>query len=67
MLWLDFSECDLCDAELEEYIVKDAKVWLDRGSMFGKQCGQYERMNIACPRSVIKEALERLLKGRKRK
>ena len=41
-------------------ICKKAKLWLDSGAIFGADGEGFERINIACPRSVLKEALDRL-------
>ena len=60
LIWLDFNGLGLSDQELEDMIVKKAKLWLDRGSMFGENGRGFERINTACPRSVLKEALERI-------
>lgn len=60
LVWLDFSSLGLSDKQLEEFITDKAKLWLDGGSMFGKRSGQFERVNIACPRKTLNEALERL-------
>lgn len=63
LVWLDFSRLGLTDKELEDFIVDKAKLWLDGGSMFGKKTGQFQRINIACPKETLKEALERLKKA----
>lgn len=60
LIWLDFSELNLCHVELEKLIVDDAKLWLDSGIIFGKASADFERINIACPRSILKQALDQL-------
>ena len=50
----------LTDEELTRFIQHDARLWLDMGSIFGKEGEGFIRLNVACPRSVVKEALERL-------
>ncbi len=60
LLWLDFSEFDLTDKEINERILNKAKVWLDGGFMFGKEGEKFQRINCATPRSILKEALERI-------
>ena len=49
--------------ELEELIVKKAGLWLDSGDIFGAAGRGFERINVACPRSVLTEALERLARA----
>lgn len=60
LIWLDCRELGLTDERLEHLIVHEAKLWLDAGAIFGKAGEGFERINIACPRAVLKEALERL-------
>ena len=64
LLWLDFSKLGtklgLSDSEIDDIIVNKAKVWLDRGTMFGKEGEFYQRINVATPRPVLEEALKRI-------
>ena len=60
LVWLDFRKTGLSIDELENMIIHKAKLWLDNGKIFGK-CGEgFQRINVACPKSVLKEALERI-------
>lgn len=61
LVWLDFRELGSPD-EVNNKIVNDAKLWLDRGEMFGESGAGFQRINIACPRATLKEALDRLKK-----
>lgn len=63
LLWLDFSDYAYSDEELDDLIVNKAKVWLDRGTMFGTEGNCYQRINIATPLPILKEALERISKA----
>lgn len=60
LVWLDCRALKLSDDALDELIVKRAKLWLDAGTMFGQGGSGFQRINIACPRSLIKQALEQL-------
>ena len=60
LIWLDFRALGLPEEELERLIVHRAKLWLDSGAIFGSAGEGFERINIACPRSVLEEALERI-------
>lgn len=60
LVWLDFRAYGLSDLELNKTIIHKAGLWLDRGSLFGKSGEGYQRINIACPRSILTEALEKL-------
>lgn len=63
LIWLDCRGLGLPEEELEHLIVQEAKLWLDAGAMFGAAGEGFERVNIACPRAVVKEAMERLNKA----
>lgn len=58
--WLNFSALDLCRRELDELVVKRAKLWLDAGHIFGQNSSQFQRIVLACPRTVLRQALEQL-------
>lgn len=60
LVWLDFKAYGLSDAELNKRIIYEAGLWLDSGEIFGKAGEGFQRINIACPRSTLTEALERL-------
>ena len=60
LIWLDFSKVVDNHKELEDIIVNKAKLWLDPGIIFGRETDLFERINIACPRSILKQALEQL-------
>ena len=60
LIWLDFNDLNLSESELEYLIEKKAKIWLDAGSMFGKSGRGFQRINTACPRRILEEALERI-------
>ena len=60
LLWLDCSKLGLSYKELENLIIDKAKLWLDAGIVFGKETALFERINIACPRSILEQALNQL-------
>lgn len=60
LLWLDFRPLKLSESQLEELIIKKARLQLDSGRMFGVTGSGFQRINIACPRETLKEALTRL-------
>lgn len=61
LVWLDFRDYGLTDKELDEKILNQAGLWLDSGAVFGK-CGEgFQRINIACPRKTLQQALDRLI------
>lgn len=60
LLWLDFNALGFSEERLNELIAKDARLWLNAGSMFGPGGEGFQRLNAGCPRSVLEEALNRL-------
>ncbi|MBO4846150.1 MAG: pyridoxal phosphate-dependent aminotransferase [Lachnospiraceae bacterium] len=60
LIWLDFRNSSIDVKDLDDKIINEAKLWLDSGKIFGHTGEGFERINVACPRSVLKEALERL-------
>ena len=58
LVWMDLQELNLVDQK--DFIVNKAGLWLDTGSMFGDEGRGFERINVACPRTVLEEALNRL-------
>ena len=60
LIWLDFRDLGLTEAQREDLIVNKAKLWLDSGAIFGVDGEGFERINIACPRATLKEAFDRL-------
>jgi cystathionine beta-lyase len=63
LVWLDFRELGLTEGEREDLIIKKAGLWLDSGAMFGTVGEGFERINAACPRSILEKALENLEKA----
>lgn len=60
LVWLDFRGTGISGDELEHLIIHKAKLWLDSGRIFG-ECGNgFQRINVACPRSILAEALDRI-------
>lgn len=57
LLWLDCRDLHIGDDELDRLVIERAKLWLDGGRMFGPCGSGYQRINMACPRSVLEKAL----------
>ena len=60
LAWVDFSSLGMNDEERREFMLHKAKVALDGGTMFGKGGEGFERINVACPRSIIEECMDRI-------
>jgi cystathionine beta-lyase len=62
LLWLDFSDYALAQKELDRRVTENARLWLSGGTGFGQDGEGFQRINIACPRATLTEALSRLEK-----
>ncbi|MFX1375163.1 MAG: MalY/PatB family protein [Promethearchaeota archaeon] len=60
LVWLNFNMLGIAHDKLEKFLHEKAKVALDDGTKFGKGGEGFQRMNIACPRSILREALQRI-------
>jgi cystathionine beta-lyase len=60
LIWLDFREYGMKNAELMKFTIENAKVGLNDGGRFGTGGDGWLRINIGCPRRILTEALERL-------
>ncbi|QHO90200.1 pyridoxal phosphate-dependent aminotransferase [Actinomyces sp. 432] len=64
LLWLDctglLEAAGLAADELDGFITREAGLWLDDGALFGAGGAGFTRLNIACPRATLDEALDRL-------
>jgi len=60
--WIDLRAYGFTAEKLEELIREKAGVLLDEGYIFGEEGAGFERINVACPRSILRESLERIKK-----
>ena len=60
LVWLDFRGTGLGVEELEDLIIHKAKLWLDSGKIFGEKGKGFQRINAACTRATLAEALGRI-------
>ncbi|MBN2173566.1 MAG: PatB family C-S lyase [Bacteroidales bacterium] len=63
MIWLDFRELKMNDRELKDFIILKARLGLNDGPTFGPGGDGFQRMNVACPQALVKEAMHRLEKA----
>ena len=62
--WVDVSAMGITSQELCDRLLRDAKVWINPGTMYGPKTGEgYVRLNIATQRSRLVEALNRVAKA----
>ncbi|MDD3252780.1 MAG: pyridoxal phosphate-dependent aminotransferase [Lachnospiraceae bacterium] len=58
--WLDCRGLNLSFKELEQFMSEEALIFTDEGYVFGEPGEGFERINLACPTWVLKEALDRM-------
>jgi cysteine-S-conjugate beta-lyase len=63
LAWVDCSFLGMTDKELSDFMLQKAKLWLDDGTLFGTGGSMFMRINLACPKSTLKQALENLKKA----
>lgn len=61
LVWMDCSCLGMPSDALEHALLDDARLWLNAGTMYGAEGEGYMRWNIACPRSVMLDGLNRFL------
>lgn len=62
LIWLDFRKTGIEADELDRRMIHDAKLWLDSGKIFGTTGKGFQRINVAAPRKIVTECLERIRK-----
>ena len=60
LMWLDFRSYGLSQSEIMTKLLKEAKVVLNSGTDFGQDGHGFVRLNIGCPRSMIKQCLDQI-------
>jgi cystathionine beta-lyase len=66
LAWLDMRALMLSDDQIKEKLQRNAGLWLDEGRMFGQGGEGFQRLNLACPRAVLTDAAERLVRAFRR-
>ena len=65
LVWVDCSILKRRSKEIVEILLEDEKLWVNEGSMYGEAGEGFIRLNIACPRQVLIDGLDRLKRGLK--
>ena len=61
LVWVDISSTGMSSDEIATVLLRDAKVMVNSGTMYGRTAGEgFIRINIACQRARLMEALERI-------
>lgn len=58
LVWMDCRKLHTPSEELEEKLVKDVKLWINAGTMYGAEGEGFMRWNIACPRALLIKGLK---------
>lgn len=67
LAWLDVSALGVFGEDLKNFLIFDARVWVDEGEMFGDEGRGFVRINLACEESLIEEAVERIVRATEEK
>ena len=59
LVWMDCRSFHIPSEQLEEDLMKKSKLWLNAGSMYGKEGEGFMRWNLACPRQFVEDGLKR--------
>lgn len=59
LVWMDCRAVPFTSDELERRLLTEARLWLNAGTMYGAAGEGFMRWNIACPRAVLAEGLNR--------
>jgi cystathionine beta-lyase len=62
LVWVDLATTGLGDEEIKQRLL-DEGLWLDDGPMFGSGGEGFQRINIACPRSTLEDAMNRFVRA----
>ena len=60
LFWVDLSAYEPDHEKLSQIMKKDAKIALNDGYIFGEEGKGFERINLACPRSMVEDCLNRM-------
>lgn len=60
LIWLDCRDLGMDDSQLNDFMVQKARLGMNSGASFGTGGEGYMRLNVACPRSVLEQAMENL-------
>ena len=63
LAWVDISGLGMSSDEVTKKLLDEGHVFVSNGTLYGKEAGEgFIRINLACPRAVLKEGLSRIVK-----
>lgn len=60
LVWVDFRVLKQSSEEIVNKLLKKEKLWVNDGSMYGEAGDGFIRINIACPRELLRKGLDKL-------
>lgn len=63
LAWIDCRALGMTPEQLEDFMLVEGRVWLDRGPKFGVEGHGFMRANLGCPRQTVDLAVERISKA----
>jgi cystathionine beta-lyase len=63
LAWLDLRALGIPDEEIIRRLREAGDVWLDEGRKFGPGGEGFQRLNLACPRRLLEEGIERIARS----
>ncbi|MDR2915697.1 MAG: pyridoxal phosphate-dependent aminotransferase [Tannerella sp.] len=60
LVWMDFSATGQSSEVIAENLLKKENLWVNEGTMYGQSGEGFIRLNIACPRQLLKEGLNKM-------
>ncbi|MFD2045176.1 MalY/PatB family protein [Ornithinibacillus salinisoli] len=61
LVWIDCNSLEMDDKALKKFMIEKAKVGLNTGIEYGEDGSKFMRMNIACPRVILEEGVQRII------
>ena len=65
LAWEDCSAAGITSQEIEDFLLKKFKVWINAGSIYGQEGESFVRINMACPRQRLTKGLNCIIDGLK--
>lgn len=62
LAWIDFRKTAMTDEQIKSKLINEVELGLSHGPIFGPGGEGFQRMNLAAPRSIVQDAINRLRK-----
>lgn len=67
LVWCDFRCFGMSDADMKVFLTDECMLYLDNGTDFGAAGSGYQRINVACPRKTLADALDRFYQAARKR